>query len=162
VISNAEVAVRILVAAVFAALLGIERELREQAAGLRTHIIVGVGSCLFTLTSAYGFEALAKGTDVGVRADVTRVASQIVVGVGFLGGGAILRHGTTIKGLTTAANLWVVAAVGLAVGIGMYLAAGLTTIVALASLAGLKPLEARLARNRGGDGTQPPSPMPPD
>lgn len=149
-------AVRLLVVTVFAGLLGVERELREQPAGLRTHIIVGVGSCLFTLASAYGFSALATGTDVGVRVDVTRVASQIVVGIGFLGGGTILRHGTTIKGLTTAANLWVVAAVGLAVGIGMYVAAGITTAISLVSLSGLKPLERWMTRNRPSNDETPP------
>lgn len=160
-ISDGEVAIRLLIVTVFAGLLGIERELRDQPAGLRTHIIVGVGSCLFTVASAYGFTALAEGADVGIRADVTRVASQIVVGIGFLGGGTILRHGTTVKGLTTAANLWVVAAVGLAVGIGMYLAAGITTFIALVSLSVLKPLERYLTRNRPGD-DGPPSAVPPD
>ena len=147
-ISNGEIAVRILVAAAFGGLLGLERELSDQPAGLRTHMIVCLGACLFTITSAFGFKTFAHGTQVGSTADVTRVASQIVVGIGFLGGGTILRHGATVKGLTTAANLWVVAAIGLAVGIGMYFAAGVTTAVAFVILTAAKPFERILARFR--------------
>src|ERR1043166_8131995 len=162
-ISNTEIAVRILIAAAFGGLLGLERELRDQPAGLRTHMIVALGACLFTLTSALGFKTFAYGTQVGSTADVTRVASQIVVGIGFLGGGTILRHGATVKGLTTAANLWVVAAIGLAVGIGMYLAAGVTTGVAFFVLAGAKPFERFIARFRTEGAAAPRArEMPPD
>ena len=88
-----------------------ERELREREAGLRTHLLVSLGSALFTIVSAYGFHAfLASGQSV-VRADPTRIAAQIVTGIGFLGAGAIIRQGLSIRGLTTAATLWVVAAV---------------------------------------------------
>jgi len=146
-IADGTVAVRILIAAGLGAAIGFERELRDQFAGLRTHMLVALGSCLFTLVSAYGFHefAVAPSTQA-VRADVTRVASQIVVGIGFLGGGAILRHGGTIRGLTTAATLWVVAAIGLAVGVGFYSSALVVTGVAIVALEGLKPFEKRMAR----------------
>lgn len=141
------VAIRLLIAAAAGAAVGLERELREQPAGLRTHILVAVGACLFTLVSAFGFDDFAgRSAAVAVRADVTRIASQVVVGIGFLGGGTILRHGATIRGLTTAASLWVTAAVGLAVGVGFYLGAGVAAAIAVFSLAGLKPLERRLVR----------------
>jgi putative Mg2+ transporter-C (MgtC) family protein len=152
-VSNGEIAARILIAAAFGGLLGLERELRDQPAGFRTHMIVALGACLFTLTSAFGFRSFAHGSQVGSTADVTRVASQIVVGIGFLGGGTILRHGVTVKGLTTAANLWVVAAIGLAVGVGMYFAAGVTTAVAFFVLSGARPLERFIGRFRAAEGS---------
>ncbi|MBI4729743.1 MAG: MgtC/SapB family protein [Acidobacteria bacterium] len=143
------VAVRLLVAAALGGLVGIERELKEQPAGLRTHMLVSLGACLFTLVSAYGFsEFLARPSTTAVRADVTRVASQVVVGIGFLGGGAILRHGASVRGLTTAASLWVTAAVGLAVGAGFYTGAGVAAGLAVVALAVLKPIEGRLGRGR--------------
>jgi putative Mg2+ transporter-C (MgtC) family protein len=146
-IGDGAVAVRILVAAGLGAAIGLERELRDQPAGLRTHMLVALGSCLFTLVSAYGFNAFTtQPATLAVRADVTRVASQIVVGIGFLGGGAILRHGGTIRGLTTAATLWVVAAIGLAAGVGFYSSALIVTAVAIIALEGLKPLERLLDR----------------
>lgn len=143
-ISNGELATRVLIAAAVGGFIGLERELRDQPAGLRTHILVGLGSCLFTVVGAFGFQHFAVGTS----SDVTRVASQIVVGIGFLGGGTILREGSTVKGLTTAASLWVTAAVGLAIGIGMYYVAGITALVAVVSLALLKPLEKKMTRFR--------------
>ncbi|MGZ4205950.1 MAG: MgtC/SapB family protein, partial [Actinomycetota bacterium] len=141
------VAARILVAAGLGAAVGLEREFRERAAGLRTHMLVAMGSCLFTLVSAFGFhEFTSASASEAVRADVTRVASQIVVGIGFIGGGAILRHGATIRGLTTAATLWVTAAIGLAAGLGFYPAAVITTAVAVFTLSGLRPIEALINR----------------
>jgi putative Mg2+ transporter-C (MgtC) family protein len=133
-------------------LVGYERETRAQPAGLRTHILVAVGSCLFTLVSAYGFADFTHAAGVGdaIRADVTRIASQVVVGIGFLGGGTILRHGTNIKGLTTAASLWVTAAIGLAVGSGLYVTATVATLIAILSLRVFKTVERRVPR-RGGD-----------
>ena len=131
------VAVRIGVTAVLAAILGFERELRGHPAGLRTHILVAVSACLFTMAGAFGFRP--DGT-TDMRADITRVGSQVVVGIGFLGAGVIFRTGDAIRGLTTAANLWCVAAVGLAVGVGFYSGAVMTAIVALLVL-GFKPIE---------------------
>jgi putative Mg2+ transporter-C (MgtC) family protein len=126
-----EALLRLALAALFGGVIGIEREFREREAGLRTHMLVSVGSALFTITSAYGFhDFLAHGGDV-VRADPSRVAAQIVTGIGFLGAGAIIRQGLAVRGLTTAATLWVCAAIGLAAGTGYYSAALMTTLVAL-------------------------------
>jgi len=125
---------RILVAAGLGAALGMERELRGQQAGVRTHLLVAVGSCLFTLVGAYGFEDFFSSGPRGNPVDPTRIAAQIVTGIGFLGAGAILRQGTLVRGLTTAATLWVVAAIGLAAGAGYYGGAVATTIVVLLAL----------------------------
>ena len=125
---------RVVVAAGLGGAVGLERELREREAGFRTHMLVSVGSALFTLVSAYGFhEFLVHGGSV-VRADPTRIAAQIVTGIGFLGAGAIIRQGFSVRGLTTAATLWVVAAIGMASGAGYYSAAVITTALVLFSL----------------------------
>jgi putative Mg2+ transporter-C (MgtC) family protein len=123
---------RLAVAALLGGAIGLERELRDREAGLRTHMLVSVGSALFTITSAYGFHDFLVHNGGGViRADPTRVAAQIVTGIGFLGAGAIIRQGLAVRGLTTAATLWVVAAIGLASGSGYYSAALMTTVVVL-------------------------------
>ena len=131
---------RLAVAAVLGGAVGLERELRERQAGLRTHLLVCVGSALFTLVSAYGFgQVLAEsGPHVLVRADPTRIAAQIVSGIGFLGAGAIIRQGLSVRGLTTAATLWLVAAIGMAAGAGWYEAALITTLGALVTLGPLR------------------------
>jgi putative Mg2+ transporter-C (MgtC) family protein len=114
--------------------VGREREQREREAGLRTHLLVSLGSALFTLASAYGFnDFLVHGGNL-VRIDPTRIAAQIVTGIGFLGAGAIIRQGLSVRGLTTAATLWVVAAIGLTVGAGYYSAAVITTALVIVSL----------------------------
>jgi putative Mg2+ transporter-C (MgtC) family protein len=134
-------AMRLGLALLLGGLLGLERELRGHAAGLRTHLLVSLGSCLFTLVSIAAGQALDSPADSIIRADVTRIASQVVVGIGFLGGGAILRHGTSVHGLTTAANLWLTASVGLAAGFGFFLGASVTVGLALLVLVGLRPVE---------------------
>lgn len=123
--------------------VGAEREMRDQVAGLRTHILVSVGSCLFTLVSIYGFTAFQAPK---ASIDPSRVAAQIVTGIGFLGAGAIIRQGLNIRGLTTAASLWIIAAVGMAVGVGMYWATGFAVLFTLISLWGLRPLRQWLRR----------------
>src|SRR5580765_588767 len=105
-----DVLFRLAVAAGLGAAIGLERELDEKAAGLRTHMLVALGSALFTLVSAYGFSEFI-GKD-HVSFDPARIAAQIVTGIGFLGAGVILRSGFTVRGLTTAASLWLVAAIG--------------------------------------------------
>ena len=132
------VLLRLAVAAALGGAIGTERELRERQAGLRTHLLVSVGSALFTLVSAYGFrEFLVHGGSV-VRADPTRIAAQIVSGIGFLGAGAIIRQGLSVRGLTTAATLWLVAAIGMASGAGYYSAAVIATAGALITLGPLR------------------------
>jgi putative Mg2+ transporter-C (MgtC) family protein len=129
-----EALLRLALAAALGGAVGIERELREREAGLRTHLLVALGSALFTIVSAYGFHSfLVSGTAV-VRTDPTRIAAQIVTGIGFLGAGAIIRQGLSVRGLTTAATLWVVAAIGLAVGAGYYSGALITTGIVLLAL----------------------------
>src|SRR5207248_7668980 len=119
---------------------------REREAGLRTHMLVAIGSALFTIVSAYGFhEFLTSGANV-VRADPTRIAAQIVTGIGFLGAGAIIRQGLSVRGLTTAATLWVVAAVGLAAGAGYYSGAVVTTVPVLLALYPLRILAYQILR----------------
>jgi putative Mg2+ transporter-C (MgtC) family protein len=150
-LSGWELALRVLVAAALGGLIGFERELGDQPAGFRTHILVSLGSALFTLGGAYGATPFLGADDL-VRLDPTRVAAQIVTGIGFLGAGAILRHGFTVRGLTTAAALWVTAAIGMAAGLGYWLGAIFTTVATLGSLYGLKlierPIMKRLKRGR--------------
>jgi putative Mg2+ transporter-C (MgtC) family protein len=136
-----DVLVRIVVAAALTGAIGLERELRERAAGLRTHMLVGVGSALFTIVSAYGWSDFRFSTPEGIVFDPTRIAAQIVTGIGFLGAGAIIRQGLSVRGLTTAAGLWVVAAIGMAAGAGYYSAAAITTGVVLVGLGPLRWVE---------------------
>jgi len=143
-LSLAELTLRIGLAAVLGASVGLERELREREAGLRTHLLVALGAALFTIVSAYAWSGWSFSNQSGVVFDPTRIAAQIVTGVGFLGAGAIIRQGLTVRGLTTAATLWAVAAIGMAVGAGYYAAAVLTTVVVIVSLWPLRILAYRL------------------
>jgi putative Mg2+ transporter-C (MgtC) family protein len=129
-----EVTIRLVLAAVLGGAVGLERELREREAGLRTHLLVSVGAAVFTLVSAYGFSDFRYGMGSGLTLDPTRIAAQIVTGIGFLGAGAIIRQGLSVRGLTTAATLWVVAAIGLASGAGYYSVAVIGTGIVLFSL----------------------------
>jgi len=138
-LSNWETLERLLAAAALGSLIGFERERLLWAAGIRTHMLVCVGACLFMIVSAFGFSTSI--TQQHVVLDPSRVAAQVVSGIGFLGAGAILARGEIVRGLTTAASIWTVAAIGLAVGGGLYFAAGLSTTIILAILAGVKPLE---------------------
>lgn len=135
----AENVLRLLLAAALGGLIGLERERNEQPAGLRTNLLVAIGACLFTLMSAYGVDDVAGDLDEPLRFDPSRVVSQVVVGIGFLGAGAIIKHGFNVRGLTTAASLWVVAAIGSAVALGSYALAVTTTAVALVALFALRP-----------------------
>jgi putative Mg2+ transporter-C (MgtC) family protein len=125
---------RLVVAAALGGAVGIERELRDREAGLRTHLLVSSGSALFTLVSAYGFHDFLTQSGSLVQTDPTRIAAQIVTGIGFLGAGAIIREGLSIRGLTTAATLWVVAAIGMACGAGYYAAAITATVLTIFAL----------------------------
>jgi putative Mg2+ transporter-C (MgtC) family protein len=143
-LSWAEVLVRVALAGALGGAIGAERELRERGAGLRTHILVSVGAALFTLVSAYGWTDFTFSQRAGVTFDPTRVAAQIVSGIGFLGAGAIIRQGLSIRGLTTAATLWVSAAIGMASGAGYYSAAAITTGFVLVALWPLRVAAHRL------------------
>jgi putative Mg2+ transporter-C (MgtC) family protein len=140
------VLLRLSVAAVLGGAIGMERELRERQAGLRTHLVVCVGSALFTLVSAYGFHEFLVGGGSLVRTDPTRIAAQIVSGIGFLGAGAIIRQGLSVKGLTTAATLWLVAGIGMAAGAGYYSAALFATAGALLTLGPLRIVAYKIVR----------------
>jgi putative Mg2+ transporter-C (MgtC) family protein len=133
-----EVLLRVFVAAALGGAIGLERELRERQAGLRTHLVVSVGAALFTLVSAYGF------SNFGSRVDPSRIAAQIVSGIGFLGAGAIIRQGLSVRGLTTAASLWLVAAIGMAAGAGYWDGALIATLGALLTLGPLRVVAFRM------------------
>lgn len=137
-----EIAIRLLLASLFGGFIGWERERKDWAAGLRTHMMVCVGACLVMIVSSYGFTDILNHPDIDL--DPSRVAAQVVSGIGFIGAGAIIfsKQGT-VRGLTTAAGLWTVAAIGLATGGGLYFAAGMTTFVALVILWGIQPIEQR-------------------
>lgn len=128
--------------------IGLERELHQHPAGMRTHLLVSLGSAIFTVLSIAGFEA-AAGPNGVLPTDPSRVAAQIVSGIGFLGAGAILKYGTTIKGLTTAASLWATAAVGMAAGAGQWVVAAVGAAIVVISL---WPLHLALDRWRRGGG----------
>ena len=132
-----ELLARLLLAAVLGGAIGAERELNDQPAGLRTHMLLTIGACLFTLISAYGF---GRGTDP------SRIAAQIVTGIGFLGGGAIVRHGLTVKGVTTAASIWATASVGVAIGAGSYVLGTGGAVLVVGTLFGLRRADEVLQR----------------
>jgi putative Mg2+ transporter-C (MgtC) family protein len=138
---DADVVVRLLGATVLGGLVGVEREASDQPAGLRTHIAVAVGAALFGVISTLGFlefdQLRANST---IQADVTRVASNVVVGIGFLGAGVIFRQGNNVRNLTTAASLWAVAAIGLACGVGDVTSGAVGTAVLLGGLVLLRPI----------------------
>jgi putative Mg2+ transporter-C (MgtC) family protein len=136
----AEILLRVVLAGVLGGAIGLERELREREAGLRTHLLVAVGAALFTMVSAYAWTDWHFSNAEGLVFDPTRIAAQIVTGIGFLGAGAIIRQGLSIRGLTTAATLWVVAAIGMAAGAGYYPAAVITTVLVLVTLWPLRRL----------------------
>lgn len=139
-ISVSEIIIRLSLASFFGALIGLERERKHWAAGLRTHMLVCVGSCLMMIVSAFGFSDIIGTPDITL--DPSRIAAQVVTGIGFIGAGAILfSNNKTIRGLTTAAGIWTVAGIGLATGGGMYLAAAVATAIAIIILWGLQPLE---------------------
>ncbi|MFD2630588.1 MgtC/SapB family protein [Oceanobacillus kapialis] len=131
---------RILFALILSGLIGFEREIKNHSAGFRTHILVGVGSCLMMLLSLYGFEAFMASHN-NLQFDPSRIPSYVISGIGFLGAGTIIVYGGTIRGLTTAASIWTVAGIGLVVGAGMYAVAFFTTLLILLSLIFLNNFE---------------------
>ncbi len=153
---EASMILRLVVAAILGGIVGIERGSGDRPAGLRTHILVCVGSTLFMLVSLYGFDDVNPlpthvEEDIGQRRDSARIAAQVVSGIGFLGAGTILHEGLTIRGLTTAASLWMVSAIGLAVGSGMYFLSGVATLLTMITLVSLHTWEKRYAVNSRSD-----------
>jgi putative Mg2+ transporter-C (MgtC) family protein len=140
-----DILVRLIAAAVLGAGLGLEREVHGHQAGMRTHMLVSLGSAVFTVLSIYGFPQTA-GTSTS---DPSRISAQVVTGIGFLGAGAIIKYGTNIRGLTTAASLWVVASIGLAAGAGAYFLAVAGTLIAMLALWPLHVLVGKLNLSGG-------------
>lgn len=145
-LSQIELIARLCLAALLGGVIGFERERLSWSAGLRTHMLVCVSACLVMIVSAYGFQDVQAQQHIAL--DPSRMAAQVVSGIGFLGAGAILLRGEIVRGLTTAASLWSVAAVGLAAGGGLYVASVAATAIMLFILAGLKPVERRYFASR--------------
>ncbi len=138
-IAEWEIVLRLVVSAFFGGLIGMEREINNRPAGLRTHVLVSLGSCLIMMISMYGFSGIG---------DPARLAAQVVSGIGFLGAGTILNKGNAIRGLTTAASLWVCAGIGLAVGNGYYVGAIATSLIVLFTLISLGLFEKVLFKKK--------------
>ena len=133
--------IRVLSSVLLGFAIGLEREMTNKYAGLRTNILVCLGACLFTIISIYGFhEVSVTGDELGTR-DTARVAAQVVTGIGFIGGGTVLRHGATVFGLTTAATLWVSASIGMDCGAGMYGLAITATVLSILVLVSVRLFE---------------------
>lgn len=151
-IINLDYMLRILIAVIFGFCIGLERELTNKYAGLRTHILVCLGACVFTLISIYGFPTFAPGDNVlidqatGIR-DTSRVAAQIVTGIGFIGAGTVLRNGPIVLGLTTAATLWIAASIGMACGAGMFEIAFAGTLLSILTLVTIRVFERKVLPN---------------
>lgn len=140
-IADADILIRIIFSIVLGSIIGIERELTNKAAGLRTQILVCLGSCLFTILSIYGFSTAVTLYPLG---DPSRVAAQIITGIGFIGAGTVLRQGLTVTGLTTASTLWIVAAIGMACGCGQISIAVVTTLISVGVLVLIRFFELKL------------------
>ena len=151
---NAEFIIRLFMAIVLGFALGLERELTNKYAGLRTHILVCLGACIFTLLSIYAFPTFATGDNVdvaqatGIR-DTSRVAAQIVTGIGFIGAGTVLRNGPMVFGLTTAATLWIAASIGMACGAGIFDVAIIATVLSVAVLTLIRIFEKQILPSSG-------------
>jgi len=151
-IVNYDYIIRVSIAVIFGFCIGLERELTNKYAGLRTHILVCLGACVFTLISIYGFPTFAPGDNVdlsqatGIR-DTARVAAQIVTGIGFIGAGTVLRNGPIVLGLTTAATLWIAASIGMACGAGMFEIAFAGTLLAILTLVMVRVFEKKFLPN---------------
>lgn len=138
--TDGQIILRLALSVFLSGLIGLERQLHRRTAGLRTHILVCLGSCLIMLTSLYVFDIYKDKAAL----DPARIAAGVITGIGFLGAGTIIREREGVKGLTTAASLWVVAGIGLAVGVGFYKAGILTAVLALITLFFLRYLEGRI------------------
>lgn len=140
-IADADILIRILFSIILGSAIGLERELTNKAAGLRTQIMVCLGACIFTILSIYGFSTAVTMYPIG---DPSRVAAQIITGIGFIGAGTVLRQGLTVTGLTTASTLWIVAAIGMACGCGKISIAVVSTVLAVAILVLIRIVELKI------------------
>ena len=147
ILAETDILIRLLVSALLGGIIGLEREWSHKVAGLRTHALVAIGACLLTIISISGFSSFMDGS-TSVRYDPSRIISNIIVGIGFIGGGAILKKGNQIQGITTAATLWVVAAIGISTGVGFIREAILTTVIVYFILSVLYKLERWLDNKR--------------
>ncbi|MFC4025699.1 MgtC/SapB family protein [Oceanobacillus longus] len=141
------IVLRLFVALLLSGLIGFEREINNHSAGFRTHILVGVGSCLMMILSLFGFISFMETYD-NVQFDPARIPSYVISGIGFLGAGTIIVYGGTVRGLTTAASIWAVAGIGLVVGAGMYSVAIVTTLIILISLVFLNHIESFFPKSK--------------
>jgi putative Mg2+ transporter-C (MgtC) family protein len=148
---NDVICLRILLSAVLGAIVGLEREFTQKSAGLRTHMLVCIGATIFTILSMSDFTQmvlppvnLPEGVHINISRDPSRIAAQIVTGIGFIGGGAVLKDGASIRGLTTAASLWMMAAVGMLAGAGMVSVAVFSTMLAFLTLFMMGKLERKV------------------
>lgn len=143
---NVDMMIAILLSIVLGFLLGLEREITNKFAGLRTHMLVCIGSCVFTLLSIYAFPLAATVDNPAGFGDPARIAAQVLTGIGFIGGGTVLRQGATVSGLTTAATLWVAAAIGMCCGCESYALATLVTILTITVLVLIRIFEREIIR----------------
>lgn len=138
---------RVMASVLFGFGIGLERELTNKYAGLRTHILVCLGSCVFTILSIYAFPMAVDQTHPQAYGDPARIAAQILTGIGFIGGGTVLRHGSSVYGLTTAATLWVAAAIGMACGTGMMGLGLIATLISVGVLVLIRSFEKNVLAN---------------
>ncbi len=141
-----DISLRVLISVLFGFAIGFERELTSKFAGLRTHILVCMGSCVFTILSIFAFPTISAGGNPVAFGDPARIAAQILTGIGFIGGGTVLRHGSSVFGLTTAATLWTTASIGMAVGCGSIVLAAVATLITLFVLILVRKLETGFLR----------------
>lgn len=145
---------RIALAVLLACIPGIERELTGKFAGLRTHILVCLGACVFTLLSVYGFEMRSEVGEYNgsirpfIQNDPARIAAQVITGIGFIGAGTVMRHGSNVFGITTAATLWMCAAIGMSCGCGEYMTAVIASLATLIVLISIRRLEKKVLSKR--------------
>ena len=148
IITDLEIIFRLILACLLGGFVGLEREMHGRPAGVRTYLLLSLGSALIMVISEYLFHKYRGGVPgISLQVDPGRIAAQAITGIGFLGAGVIIRNRDTIRGLTTAACVWVVCAVGLTIGAGFYLYGGTVAVITVLSLVGLKPLEKRLRRD---------------
>jgi putative Mg2+ transporter-C (MgtC) family protein len=147
-ITDIEIIIRLILASLLGGAVGLEREMHGRPAGVRTYLLLSLGSALIMIISEYLFHMYHGGVPgINLQVDPGRIAAQAISGIGFLGAGVIIRSKDTIRGLTTAACVWVVCAVGLTIGAGFYFYGGAVAAITVVALVGLKPLEKRLRRD---------------